>query len=136
MKFFTRRFAVVAVLALVGLGLVGSAAHAQYPRVRSGRAFPVVQNIYPAFVPTQLQQSQFRYYLYQTELLGRAYSTWPPYLLGYNPYPQVVNYGPVYPYVAPAYGYTPYVNPYAGYVNPYAGYVNPYLNPYAGYVVQ
>src|SRR4051812_8628383 len=42
-----------------------------------------------------------RQYDYNTRVighaLGSAYSSIPPYALGYNPYPQVVNYGPVFP---------------------------------------
>jgi len=52
-------------------------------------------------------------YAYNVSTLGRAYSYVPPYALGYNPYPAVVNYGPVYstPYGS---GYNPYAyNPYA-----------------------
>jgi hypothetical protein len=95
---------------------------------------------------------------YNTRVVGRALASYPPYLYGYNPYPQVVNYGPVYRTPTPMYvgnawwrtpGYPPYsLYPYAGYTpySPYlnAGYalpnnyyVNPYPlspNPYAGYV--
>jgi len=34
--------------------------------------------------------------------LGQAASQIPPYLLGYNPYPQVANYGPSFPTIAPS----------------------------------
>jgi hypothetical protein len=40
-------------------------------------------------------------YAYNVSVLGRAYSNVPPYMLGYNPYPQVVNYGPSFPTIAP-----------------------------------
>jgi hypothetical protein len=68
---------------------------------------------------------------YNTAMWGRAYSYIPPYMLGYNPYPQVVNYGPNYGPVSP-YAYNPYVNPYA---NPYtaaAAYSSPYASLYSG----
>ena len=42
---------------------------------------------------------------YNTAVMGRALSTIPPYALGYNPYPQIVNYGPMYT------GYNPYAVP-------------------------
>jgi hypothetical protein len=35
-------------------------------------------------------------YAYNTAVLGRAYRNIPPYILGYNPYPQSVNYGSPY----------------------------------------
>jgi hypothetical protein len=49
-------------------------------------------------------------YAYNTAVLGRAYSTWPPYAFGYNPYPSpVINYGPLYPnYAHGAYPYGVY----------------------------
>jgi len=63
-----------------------------------------------------------RQHAYNVSVLGRAYSHIPPYMLGYNPYPVVVNYGPVYPVVP---GYYPYV--YQPVVTPGVG------NPYLGY---
>jgi hypothetical protein len=61
---------------------------------------------------------------YNTAMFGRAASYIPPYLLGYNPYPQAVNYGSLYtssPYASP------YINPYAA-----AAYSNPYAALYGG----
>ena len=84
---------------------------------------------------------------YNTAVMGRAYSQIPPYILGYNPYPLSVNYGPVFnpygfrPQFYSPYGPSLYGNvvptgvPYAGGYSPYvAGApVNPYsYNPYAG----
>jgi hypothetical protein len=99
-------------------------------------------------------------YAYNTAVLGRAYSQIPPYMLGYNPYPNIVAPGipPVYPptplygpsYGAPgipygggygSYGGSPYAGGYgAGGVDPLTGLggsggysANPLLyNPYAG----
>src|SRR5262245_17197164 len=140
MNTYTRRLALAAVLALVGVGLFAAGAHAQGPRVVSGRAFPVVQNIYQPFVPTLLQQSALRQWAHDMRVVGRTYRQFPPWVFGYNPYPQVVNYGPVYPYPTPIYsgyynpwyyyatsGYSPYLppNPYGYTANPYAGYTLP-----------
>jgi hypothetical protein len=131
MKLFINRYIALAAVAVLGIALFAPAAQAQY-RPRYGRAFPVVQNRYPAFVPTQLQQSALRNWAYNTQVIGNAYASVPPWVYGYNPYPPVVNYGPVVPmtgyYSTP---YPTYVSPYSygGYsaVNPYAGaYVNPY----------
>jgi hypothetical protein len=61
-------------------------------------------------------------YAYNTAVIGRALSTVPPYAFGYNPYPAVINYGPVYR--------SPYVNPYlvtpSFYYSPYPS-VSPYF---------
>jgi len=66
-------------------------------------------------------------YAYNTRTLARAYSSIPPYLLGYNPYQRYSS-----PYYPPATSYNPYAAAYgasaltAGAVtNPYMG--NPYL---------
>ena len=75
-------------------------------------------------------------YAHNTAVLGQAYSQVPPYMLGYNPYPQVINYGPLYRLYSPAYS-----NPYAGlgYSYLYSGYnFNPllyssYYSPYSSY---
>jgi hypothetical protein len=47
-------------------------------------------------------------YAYNTAVIGRALSNVPPYALGYNPYPAVVNYGPVYRNYGNAYAH-PYL---------------------------
>jgi len=135
MKRFITRSAVVAVLAVLGLGLFTTTASAQFYY----RRFQSPQYYNPTFVPTQFQANSFRNWAYNTAVVGQVYSrNYAPYLFGYNPYPPV-NYGPVYSYPAyptyptyPVYpvtpGYTPYANPY---VSPY---VNPYVNSYSGYV--
>jgi hypothetical protein len=136
MNLLTRRFALTLGLAVVGVGLLAAGAEAQMrPRVVSGRAFPSVQSVYPSFVPTQLQQSALRQWEYNARVAARVYSRFPPYYFGYNPYPQVVNYGPVYryptyPVYTPPY-YPPYypVYPTTGYTNTYFDAPNPSLNP-------
>lgn len=71
-------------------------------------------------------------YAYNVAVLGQALSYVPPWAFGYNPYPQVVNYGPVF---APRYVYNPYISPYWNPViyNPYANFAFApyYYNPYA-----
>ncbi|MCI0457025.1 MAG: hypothetical protein L0Z62_08605 [Gemmataceae bacterium] len=135
MTLLTRRFALTLGLAIIGVGLFASGAEAQMRRrVVSGRAFPSVQSVYPSFVPTQLQQSALRQWEYNARVAARVYSRFPPYYFGYNPYPQVVNYGPVYRYpVYPTYPvYTPPyypTYPTTFYANPYLETPNPYLNP-------
>jgi len=113
--------------------------------------------ITPGFTPNlSLGQAAFN-----TAVMGRALRQVPPYALGYNPYPQVANYGPSYstvsPFVGPyglgAAGYgaatlatSPYglgdyggaslaTNPYgAGLANSYGGYGNGgYGGGYGGY---
>jgi hypothetical protein len=134
----------VAGLALAGVVLFANPASAQYRPV-SGRAFPVVQNIYPAFAPTQLQQAAFRQWNYNVRVIGRTYRQVPPWLFGYNPYPQVVNYGPVYRYptypVYPTYPTYPTYPVYPVYssasFSPYNVYASPYglpSNPYSSLV--
>src|SRR5262249_11535587 len=113
MKRIFSRTILVATLALVAVAWSATTADAQYRRYGygygngfgSGRPFPVVQNAFPAFGPTQLEQAAFRQWAYQTSVIGRVYSQYPPWAFGYNPYPSVVNYGPVFRY--PTYA-TPY----------------------------
>ncbi len=138
MTLLTRRFPLAVVLALVGVGLFAAGAQAQVrPRVVSGRAFPSVQSVYPSFVPTQLQQSALRQWEYNARVAARVYSRFPPYYFGYNPYPQVVNYGPVfrtpiYPVYPPTYPIYP--TSVGLYANPYLDTPVPYVaNPYAVY---
>jgi hypothetical protein len=75
---------------------------------------------------------------YNVATMGQALSYVPPYALGYNPYPRIINYSGGY--AAP----TPYMSPYASmYANGYAGspgldyansmYNNPYYSPYGYY---
>jgi hypothetical protein len=131
MKRFFNRYTALAAVAVLGVALFAPAAQAQGYRVRYGRPFPVVQNIYPAFAPTQLQQSALRNWAYQTRVIGQTYASLPPWLYGYNPYPPpVYNYGTVVPM-------TPYYpTPYPAYVSPYSSGYTPALpavplNPYA-----
>ena len=120
--------------ALMGLALLGPLVpRAQAQRVLLSQSL-AQQNLArpPGFIPAN------RYYInpymtlgqyaYNTSVLGQAYSQVPPYALGYNPYPQVINYGPLYRMYYPVYS-----NPYAslGYSNPYAGLNYSYL--YSGY---
>lgn len=140
----------VATLAVGAVTAFGQPAQAQFKLAPSPqRLFPVNPN--PQIAPgVSLQQ-----YAYNTAVLGRAYSQVPPYLLGYNPYPRSVNYGPVYnpqlfrpatydpgygPYYGPMTppnvpgvpggGYSPYVggNPYVGGYNPIGG--DPFVGGY------
>jgi hypothetical protein len=140
MKRFIIRSTILVALVVVGLGIFTTPAQAQ-------RRFASAQDYFQSFVPTQLQQSAFRQAAYNTAVIGRVYSRIPPYLFGYNPYPQAYNYGPVYPYqpypyypMSPVYSYPysyPYASPYTNYVTPYNPYATPYVpavvNPYGAY---
>jgi hypothetical protein len=60
-------------------------------------------------------------YTYNVARLGQAYSNIPPWLLGYNPYPQVLNTGP-FPQVTASPYIMPWASPSLGtYSNPYVG---------------
>jgi hypothetical protein len=130
MKSLTRRFAVVALLAVIGLGILSNTANAQSrPYRRNGSTYiPVTQPINRNWLVAP--GLTLRQWAYNTRVIGRAYSNVPPYLLGYNPYtPTMINYG--YPGY---YGYNPY-SVYSGLYNPYLTgsiYSNPY-NPYGLY---
>jgi hypothetical protein len=114
-----RRFAFIAVVGLLALGLSTTAAHAQRPGGRvpslvglqSALAWNRVNPNY--YLPNGMTLNQ---YAYTMNVLGRAYSAYPPYFYGYNPYPQIINYGPTSPVYQPyvPYTYTPYYtyNPY------------------------
>jgi hypothetical protein len=117
----TRRFVPLALLAVLGLGLMSPSAQAQTRLPPSSiapyRGQPINRNWLVAPGVTIRQWS------YNTRQMGRAYASIPPYMLGYNPYPQVINYGPNFP--APIYNYPSLYNPYtygSYYANPY----NPY----------
>ncbi len=111
-----------ALAVVLGALFLSPAAEAQF-----GRMYPVNPN--PQIAPgVSLLQ-----YSYNTAVLGRAYNQIPPYLLGYNPYPSSVNYGPVYnPQFFRGGGYSPYAAAgYGGYggvpaIAPYAGGYSPY----------
>lgn len=64
------------------------------------------------YLPNGMTVSQ---YAYNVRTLGNAYASIPPWLYGYNPYPQVVNYGPSYSVPT-----IPYYSPYSIGYNPYA----------------
>ena len=131
MKKSLRHLAVGAVAVLAVLAASGRAHAQRYPLV-----IPRLNSVNPNYyIAPGLSLNQ---YAYNLAVLGRAYSYWPPYLLGYNPYPQVVNYGPVYPtrlYTYPSY-IPSYYSPY-NYYSPYTYnptlqtslYYNPYLFP-------
>jgi hypothetical protein len=137
-----------------GLLLIAPSAQAQN-RIYGQMPLPINPN--PMIAPgVSLQQ-----YAFNVKVIGRAYRNIPPYLLGYNPYPQVANFGPVFgpqfvpfapPPVASGGGYTPvyggnaYTGGYTGGVNPltgqsYSGGYSPYggggygggYSPYGGY---
>src|SRR5687767_9823957 len=108
-----RKSALAAVAVLVvgaALAVSASEAQAQGIRVAPSTAGMINRNwqVWPGMSLNQ--------YAYNTALMGQAYSYVPPYALGYNPYPQVVNYNYYRPryrsYYPRAYGYNPY---YSGY---------------------
>ncbi len=127
----TRRVATLGVAGLLALGLglggLESTAHAQFRRVpppsvgaqSMNNVYRINPNPIIDYSGQTLQQAA-----YNTAVVGQTLSSIPPYLYGYNPYPQTINTGPSYPAI------TPYVPPYAlatGGGSPYAS--NPY---YAG----
>ncbi|HZY90998.1 MAG TPA: hypothetical protein VFE78_39615, partial [Gemmataceae bacterium] len=155
-----RRFGVAVLAGLALLGVAASSAHAQrrLPFIPSLAGQSINQN--PYITPYQtLGQTAFN-----TAVLGQAMSNIPPYLLGYNPYPQVLNYGPSFqtpyagsmlttgaynPYVGGGYGATLSTNPYLGGASlnsggyggggygggGYGGWGYPYsINPFNGYL--
>jgi hypothetical protein len=106
MSVSTRRFARAAVAAgLVALVLlaVTPGAHAQFQgqrRAPNGYFYAPI-NYNPQITPN-LSLSQYTYNLgVLSRAYGRAYSNIPPYALGFNPYPQFVNYGPSFPTITP-----------------------------------
>ncbi len=142
-----RRFGVAALAGLAVCGALTPPAHAQVRRgtpvfapAPVGNPFfnPFFgQNRMAPFIPNLAFQSVNRnpyineflplqQYAFNTAVLGQALSNIPPYYLGYNPYPQVLNYGPSV--VAPGAGATLST---AGY-NPYLGGASLATNPYLG----
>ena len=93
--------------AVIALVLAAAPAHAQRFRIPGTGGTLNPYNYYDPYGYNR--QAAFNLALY-----GRAMSRVPPYALGYNPYPPVVNYGPVLPY-APAYGYGYYGPGYSPY---------------------
>src|SRR5260370_19306180 len=90
MIIIAKRFA-IACCAVIALSQPAWAQYSFGQRPIYGQVpFPINRN--PTIAPgLSLQQ-----YAYNVSVLGRAYRGVPPYALGYNPYPQYVNYGPVY----------------------------------------
>lgn len=137
MTSFLRRVAFVAVIAS-GVLVFSDAAHAQQGPGRGPRpivvpplsSYTVNPNWYVAPGVTLSQ------YAYNMQVLGQAYSQVPPWLYGYNPYPNpIVNYGPTYPTTPYTYP-SPLTNVYSSYTNPYAYpgmYSNPFFNFYRSY---
>lgn len=115
-----RRFGGLAVAGLAVLGALSLPAQAAplrfgyrpYPTPNYG-ALAASSRINPNFLLAPgLTISQ---YAGNIATLGQAYSQIPPYMMGYNPYPQAVNYGPSFPAITP---FNPYLG--AGAANPYA----------------
>src|SRR5262249_15410167 len=123
------RFVVVTAAAVVVVGVLATASQAAPPNFHTPDRGPgVVRNFSNMpkpkwYVAPGLRLNQAAY---NTRVIGNAYSYVPPWTYGYNPYPQVVNYGPVYPYSS---GYYPYSSGYYPYSSPY-GYGYPYYSPY------
>jgi len=130
-------------VALLGLMLTAAPAHAQFGRRIPGTGGTL--NPYNYYDPYGYsRQAAFNIGLY-----GRAMSQVPPYALGYNPYPQIVN-TPYYPTPYSGSGYGSLVNNPAAYTSPGiaspgygggyggdTGYTNgyqPYYDPYSGYL--
>ncbi len=109
-----------AVAALVG----APTAQAQIP-IRSG----VVAQQPPQFSVNPYLAQNAHNLAFLGRAVGSFYNSIPPYALGYNPYPSVLNYGPAYntgnPYVAPA------VNPYLAAGPGLGGTATLTSNPYA-----
>jgi hypothetical protein len=122
---FTKR---VGTAALVSVVLLAPTAQGQFRP--SGVPFPSAQNLYPSFIPTQLQQSALRNWAFNTAVIGNTFGSIPPWMFGYNPYPPI-SYGGGYSPPSAGGGYSnPGVPLYSGgYTNPYGG---GYMNPYGG----
>src|SRR5205823_3515924 len=120
-----RRFGMVALAVLAVLGVVSPPAWGQrvvstgigqggrQPMTVGAQSFINQTRINPNFYLTPTMT--LNQYAHNVATLGRAYSNIPPYLLGYNPYPQAVNYGPSFPTITPytspvlSTGYNPYM---------------------------
>jgi hypothetical protein len=129
----TRTLSRIALVAFAGWLMLGpgtSPAHAQRRPMTVGQQS--ARNLARAYAPYPnwpiAPGLTLNQYAYNLRVLGRAYSQVPPYALGYNPYPSVINYGPVYgssPYAS----YYPYYYPYNLYTpSLYGSYL---YNPYA-----
>src|SRR5213593_1113623 len=109
------RLAIVAVVALAALGYLAGSAQAQLRRVPPARV-RVMPNSTPAQVRIMPNSTMFaspgQSILASQAAYYQALSPYTvPYGLGYNVYPDYLNYGPAYS--VPAYSLNnPYVNPY------------------------
>jgi hypothetical protein len=85
-------------------GPLGAPAHAQFARTRITTVpFNFQQAVNPNYWPTPYMS--LRQWSFNTRVVGNAMSQVPPWLYGYNPYPNpMVNFGPVFP----SYGYPDY----------------------------
>ncbi len=112
-----RRFAVVAVAAVLVAGVVATSSYAQ-PRFNRGGV--VVFTNSQAFVNPYYRVApglSLNQYAYNLRTIGRAYYNVPPWMYGYNPYPPPIIYTPYYPYPYPYSPYSPY-----GMYGPYSPY--------------
>jgi hypothetical protein len=131
-------------VALLALVLAATPAPAQRFQVAPPPTMPVHMH----FPGTGGTLNPYNYYdpygssrqaAFNIALYGRAMSQVPPYALGYNPYPQIVNtpYYPTQPYYSPGYGGI--VNNPAAYTSPgysspgYGGFDSGYSTPYQPY---
>jgi hypothetical protein len=143
MVFFVRRFGATALAALAALAVLGmfpALGHAQRMPVRPQPAYITPNAINPNWqVAPGLSLNQWAF---NTTVMGRTYAQFPPYVLGYNPYPQYINSGINFP--PPYYGGGGYgggglygYNPYAYGSSMYTPYstggatlsTNPYYGP-------
>jgi hypothetical protein len=134
MKNHFRRILPILAVAVLTLALAAPAGAQQN---RFGGPRPIVVPPLPPAGANYLLPNGMTYqqYINNLILLGNAYSQIPPYVFGYNPYPQAIinNYSPVYS--------TPFVmNPYYPVVSPFATpfvspgfYTNPYFSFFRGY---
>src|SRR5438876_696882 len=97
-----RRTVLASMLALLVIAAASTTVQAQYRRYRP--VYPPAFKVYPDVATQQ--------YAANLALLGRAYSTIPPYAYGYNPYPSAVNYGSLYNNYSLYPQYTVPYNPY------------------------
>jgi hypothetical protein len=94
-----RRLTLAAVGGLAVLMLGTTSAHAQFPR-RTTTVPPLyTYRTGPTYLPNGMTVQQ---YARNLSLLGQAYSQFPPWAFGYNPYtPTYLNLGPTYPTYSP-----------------------------------
>jgi hypothetical protein len=118
MSVWLRRFGTGALAGLAALALLSDSASAQF--IRPGGRMPSLVGLQSQLLFNRpntnfyfADGTSLKQLAYNTAVLGTAASFIPPYLLGYNPYPPMVNYGPSYPTAGP-------YNPYALSTTPYA----------------